>query len=51
MYDNFGLIESLNETGFEAITRAAFDSDIEEIRLIELEDRTKYVVIVEGHRR
>lgn len=51
MYDKPRLIEILNEIGFEASTRAAFDSDIGEIRLIELEGRTENAVIVEGRKR
>ena len=51
MYDNSRMIEILDEIGFEAKTRAAFDSDIEEIRLVELEGRTENAVIVEGRKR
>ncbi len=51
MYDNSRLIEILNDIGFEASTHAAFDSDIEEIRLVELESRTENAVIVEGRKR
>ena len=51
MYDNPRLLEILNEIGFDASTRIAFDSDIEEIRLVELEERTKNSVIVEGRKR
>jgi ubiquinone/menaquinone biosynthesis C-methylase UbiE len=51
MYDNPRLIEILNEIGFEATARAAFDSDIDDIQLVELESRTKNAVIVEGRKR
>lgn len=51
MYDNSRLIEILNEVGFDASTRASFDSDIEDIRLVELESRTEKAVIVEGRKR
>lgn len=51
MYDNSRLIEILNGIGFEASTRVAFDSDIEKIRLVELEGRTENAVIVEGRKR
>ena len=51
MYDNPRLIEILNEIGFEASTRSAFDSDIGDIRLVELEGRTLNAVIVEGRKR
>jgi predicted SAM-dependent methyltransferase len=51
MYDNARLIEILNEIGFETSTRLAFDSNIEEIEQVELEDRTENAVIVEGRKR
>lgn len=51
MYDNSRLLEILDEMGFEASARIAFDSDIEEIRLVELEGRTENAVIVEGRKR
>ena len=51
MYDNSRLIEILSEIGVEASTRVAFDSDIKEIRLVELESRTENAVIVEGRKR
>lgn len=51
MYDNARLIEILDGIGFEASTRDAFDSDIEEIRIVELEGRTENAVIVEGRKR
>lgn len=51
MYDNKRLIEILNEIGFTASTREPFDSDIEDIRIIELADRTtNTAVIVEGRK-
>ena len=51
MYDSERLIEVFGEIGFEASSRSAFNSDIEEIRQVELEDRTKKAVIVEGRKR
>jgi predicted SAM-dependent methyltransferase len=51
MYDNSRLVTILNDIGFQASDRAAFDSDIEDIRLIELEGRTENAVIVEGRKR
>lgn len=51
MYDNSRLTEILNKIGFQASARAAFDSDIQEIRLVELEGRTENSVIVEGRKR
>lgn len=51
MYDNKRLIEILKEVGFEASSRYAHDSDIEEIQMIELESSTEHAVIVEGRKR
>ena len=48
MYDNSRLVEILNEIGFDASVKAAFDSAIKDIRLVELEDRANNSVIVEG---
>jgi predicted SAM-dependent methyltransferase len=48
MYDNEKLLEILNEIGFDATSRAGFDSNISDIRLVELEGRTENAVIVEG---
>jgi SAM-dependent methyltransferase len=50
MYDTPRLLGILKETGFKAASRAAFDSDISDIRLIELEGRTQDAVIVEGRK-
>jgi SAM-dependent methyltransferase len=50
MYDGATLLELLQETGFTAAIRAAFESDIEGIELIEREDRTGRAVIVEGRK-
>jgi predicted SAM-dependent methyltransferase len=51
MYDAPRLLAILNETGFEATSRAAFDSDISDIRLVEVETRIVNAVIVEGRKR
>ena len=51
MYDNSRLVTILGDIGFQVSDRAAFDSDIEEIRLIELKERTENAVIVEGRKR
>jgi hypothetical protein len=51
MYDTQRLVEILNEIGFTARSRGAFDSDIDDIRAIEREDRTGRAVIVEGRKR
>lgn len=50
MYDNQRLIEILGEIGFDASTRVSYDSDIEDIRMVELEGRTENAVIVEGRK-
>jgi len=51
MYDTARLLDILDATGFESSSRAGFDSGIDDIRVIELEDRTRDAVIVEGHKR
>ena len=51
MYDSQRLSEILNDLGIDTRNRAAFDSDIDDIQLIELEERTKNAVIVEGRNR
>jgi len=51
MYDHPRLIEILNKIGFQAQARSAFDSNIEEIRQVELEGRTENAVIVEGRKQ
>ncbi|NOY16160.1 MAG: methyltransferase domain-containing protein [Gammaproteobacteria bacterium] len=50
MYDTPRLVTILNEIGFQASSRGAFDSDIEGIRMIELEGRTEHSVIAEGRK-
>ena len=51
MYDNKRLIEILNAIGFEVSTRGTFDSEIEDIQLVELEGRTENAAIAEGRKR
>jgi predicted SAM-dependent methyltransferase len=51
MYDAPMLLAILSETGFEAASRAAFDSDISDIRLVEVETRIINAIIVEGRKR
>jgi predicted SAM-dependent methyltransferase len=51
MYDEERLRELLEETGFVAASRPAFDSDIDGIERVELEERTLRAVIVEGRKR
>lgn len=51
MYDNARLLEILDGIGFDASTRDTLDSEIEEIRMVELVGRTENAVIVEGRKR
>lgn len=51
MYDVESLCGTMTAQGFVVRPRGAFDSDIADIRAIELEDRTRAAVIVEGVRR
>lgn len=48
MYDSPTLIKILNEIGFTAKNRKPFDSNIEDIKKIEIEERTIHSIIVEG---
>lgn len=48
MYDTPAMVRLLQSVGFEAQPRAPFDSAIDDIRSIELEERTVEAVIVEG---
>lgn len=50
MYDTDSMIRLLESAGFEATGRAAFDSEIDDIRDIELPARTVEAVIVEGRK-
>ncbi|GAI41426.1 unnamed protein product, partial [marine sediment metagenome] len=50
MYDTRTMLNGLRDIGFQAESRAAFESDIADIRQIESEGRTKNAVIVEGKR-
>jgi SAM-dependent methyltransferase len=51
MYDTRRLLEILDDIGMEAASRAAFESDIEDIRSVELKERVKNAVVVEGRKR
>jgi len=51
MYDTPRVLAILHETGFEAVSKAAFNSDIKDIRMVELAERTNNAVIVEGRKR
>jgi len=48
MYDSRTLNLIMKEIGFISQTKKAFDSKIEDINLIELENRTESAVIIEG---
>ena len=50
MYGTKTMLARLRDIGFQAESRAAFESDIADIRQIESEGRTKNAVIVEGKR-
>lgn len=47
-YDAPTLIAILNEIGFQARSRGAFDSGITDIREIEMVDRTVFALVIEG---
>jgi predicted SAM-dependent methyltransferase len=51
MYDTPRLLEILDEMGFMASSKGAFDSGIPDIRSIEFESRTEHAVVVEGRKR
>lgn len=51
MYDEQRLLEVFDELNFDAAGRAPFDSDIADIRVVELAGRTENAVIVEGRKR
>ncbi len=51
MYDRSRLLAIISETGFNVASRAAFDSDISDIRKVEIKVRTENAIIVEGRKR
>lgn len=51
MYDNERLVAVLKDIGFDASVRAPFDSEIDDIRQIEIGGRTDNAVVVEGRKR
>ena len=51
MYDHDSLEKSLNSIGFIATRKKSFESDIPDIKDVELDDRTKNAVIVEGKKQ
>lgn len=50
MYDTPTLKRALEETGFRATSRGPYESDIPDIRQVELESRVQNAVIVEGRK-
>ena len=50
MYDHAALVRVMSGIGFDAAPRTAFDSDIDDIRNVELENRTIHSVVVEGRK-
>ena len=48
MYDDKSLLRIMSEIGFQVTSKSAFESNIEDINIIEKESRTKESVIVEG---
>ena len=51
MYNTERLLEILKEAGFDAVSKAPFESEIEGIQDIEVIERTENAVIVEGRKR
>jgi predicted SAM-dependent methyltransferase len=51
MYDTPTLQRILDEIGFQTASRGPFESDIQDIRQMELEHRTCHAVIVEGRKK
>ena len=51
MYDLPALLTIMDSTGFRSSMKTAFDSDIDDIKHVEIEMRTKHAVIVEGRKR
>lgn len=50
MYDTESLIRVMKLAGFEVTSKAYADSNISDIRAIEIEERTVDAVVVEGHK-
>jgi SAM-dependent methyltransferase len=48
MYDPNTLLEIFNEIGFRGREKQPFESDIDDIKGVELKDRTRNAVIIEG---
>jgi predicted SAM-dependent methyltransferase len=50
MYDTPTLLSIIGNVGFNAQSKDPFNSKIEDIKKIEKEERTKFSVIIEGHK-
>ena len=48
MYDQASLIRIMSNIGFKCQIKKPFESEIDDIKIIELPDRTEAAVIVEG---
>lgn len=48
MYDTPTLLRIMSEIGFEVASKHAFESEIDDVRMIEHSDRTDEAVIIEG---
>lgn len=51
MFDTPRVLQIFSEFGFTASARTAFDSEIADIRAVELEDRATSAVVVEGRKQ
>jgi SAM-dependent methyltransferase len=51
IYDSSRLSEILGKAGFDVASKAPFESDIDDIRKVELQGRTEHAIIVEGRKR
>ena len=51
MYDKNALCRAMEVEGFETMCKEAFESDIDDIGRIEIAERTKASVIMEGRKR
>lgn len=50
MYDTPALLRLMSEIGFEVASKDAFESEIDDVQVIEKSDRTEEAVIVEGRK-
>lgn len=50
LYDAPALLRVMRQSGFDATPRSPFDSDLADIHMLEMTDRTEHAVIAEGRR-